>query len=425
MAMLSRIRIPEISQKAQLIIFFLSIAALTNWVPNSMADASIYFNGGKELFHGDNPYDGSSPFFSAPTGAKFLYLVGKLLLITQFPFVWNFVNILGVSLFFYVVLKVFDTQKYILLIVSLLLVTAPVREMVVNNQVTGFVLGLSSICIYLARNHNSNFAVVMLFFPVYISFELKPNLILGFLIYYLWANRGTNFLRRWFPVVVFLIANSILFSNQYQQWINNISSQGIRNVTGFESLGISTLVYESNVLNYEIARAFGIAIFAITFCVYLFNISRDNKLAIFSFSPLVALSFPYLHFLDLIVILPFIFPRIFYRKSVRIFAPVVLALMFLPRPSDSQLKNVAIVLVVALISTLQIWLHKDFQDFLLANALGFALVVSNYSLPLTELSDHEIQNFTVLRAWLVTCILMLAIIFQPNQFKLRTRRSLN
>lgn len=414
--MLSRIRIPEISQRAQFLLFLFCIVALSYWAPGSMADAFIYFNGGDKLLHGMDPYDGSSPFFSAPTGAKFMYLVGKSLLITQFPFIWTVVNILGVSAFFYVVLKFFNTQRYLMLTASLLLLTAPVREMVVNNQVTGFVLGLTSLSIYLAARLDSSSGKALLFLPIFLSFELKPNLIIGFLIYYLWTHRGLSFLRCWLPIGVILVSNTMIFSNQYLRWIKNVSSQGLKNITGFESLGLSTLAYESNILGYESARMLGVVLFIFTFLFYFSTFLTKNENLSFSFAPLLTLSFPYLHLLDLIIALPFIIPRILQQKNHRVLAPILCAVIYFPRPSESGIKNLAIILLTILISGLQLRENRNFREFGISVFTGFAVVLSNLTLPLNNLSDHEIQNFTALRTWLVVCIVLLVIQFQSRKY---------
>lgn len=415
MVMLSRIQIPEISQRVQFVFFLFSLVALTYWAPGSMADTSIYFNGGDKLLHGLDPYDGSSPFFSAPTGAKFMYLVGKLLLISHFPFVWTIVNILGVSVFFYVVLKSLNTQRYLVFFVSLLLLTAPVREMVVNNQVTGFVLGITSLSIYLATRLNSISAKVILFLPIFFSFELKPNLIVGFLIYYIWVHRATAFLRYWLSIGAILLLNTLIFRNEYLQWMRNLSSQGLKNITGFESLGLSTLAFESNILDHNGARVFGIVLFMITFLYYLTSYVAKSEMFSFSLAPLVALSFPYLHLLDLVIALPFIIPRMLQQKNSRMLAPILFIVIYLPRPSESEIKNLAIILITVLVSALQLFANKLIQEFVLSVFTGFAVIISNFFLPLERLSDHEIQNFTTLRSWFVICLVLLVIQFQNKK----------
>jgi len=417
--MLSRIRIPEISQKVQIAVFLISVATLTYWVPNSMADASIYFNGGSDLFHGENPYDGSSPFFSAPTGAKFLYVIGEVLLITKLPIIWNIVNILGISAFCYVIFKIAGNKENVLLFISVLLLSAPVREMVVNNQVTGFVLGITAVSIYLAKTLESSSAKVLCFVPIYIVFELKPNLVIGFLIYYLWENRNNVPARRWIQIGILLAANAVFFNDEYIKWFKYITSQGIENFTGFESLGMSTLLFESNTMDYRDARFLGIALFIAIFLTYLAFCLRRNEILHLSFIPLLALCFPYLHFLDLVIALPFIFPRILGQKNVRMYTTIFIVVIFLPRPSDSDVKNLAIVLLIILIATIQFLTNKERSEMAISIISGLVILISNYSLPLDKLSDHQIQNFTVLRTWLVMLVLIITIGLQSTKLKPR------
>jgi hypothetical protein len=405
--MLSRIWIPEISQRVQFLIYLLSFASLIHWVSHSLADTSIYLGGGDKLIHGLNPYDGSSPLFSAPTGTKFLYFAGVILHIEQLPIMWNIVNILGVSIFFFLVLRILALEKYALVITAMLLISAPVREMVVNNQVTGFVLGVTSLSIYFAQNLGSSVRVLLLLFPIFISFELKPNLILGFLIYYLWVHRRVFGLRSSLALSAILALNLLVFRFEYLDWIKFIFTQGAENIVGFESLGLSTLAYEANILGYDSARILGVALFVISLILIFGSISTGSSVRTFALTPLVALSFPYLHLLDLIVALPFIIARVLREAHIRFLTPLVIVVIFLPRPSDSLAKYLAIILMVLLVSVSQLVETGKFQEFLLSVFVGFTVIVSNYSLPLQDLSDHEIQNFSVLRVWLIFGVLLL------------------
>jgi hypothetical protein len=378
-----------------------------NWVSGSLADTSIYFGGGDKLVHGLNPYDGSSLLFSAPTGAKFLYIAGVLLQIEQFPVIWNIVNILGVSIFFYLVLRILTLEKYAVIIVAILLVTSPVREMVVNNQVTGFVLGVTSLSIHFAQTSESKLRVLLLLFPIYISFELKPNLILGFLIYYLWFHKKVIGFRSSLVISAILALNLLLFRFEYLDWMQFISTQGVQNITGFESLGLSTLAFETNILGYDSARILGVALFALSLIFILGSFLTGSSERIFALTPLVALSFPYLHLLDLIVALPFVITRVLHENRIKFLSPLVIVVIFFPRPSDSLVKYLAITLLVLLVSFSQFVETGKHRDSLLSAFAGFMVIVTNYSLSLQDLTDHEIQNFTVLRVWLIFVVLLL------------------
>jgi hypothetical protein len=261
--------------------------------------------------------------------------------------------------------------------------------------------------IYFAQNLGSSVRVLLLLFPIFISFELKPNLILGFLIYYLWVHRRVFGLRSSLALSAILALNLLVFRFEYLDWIKFIFTQGAENIVGFESLGLSTLAYEANILGYDSARILGVALFVISLILIFGSISTGSSVRTFALTPLVALSFPYLHLLDLIVALPFIIARVLREAHIRFLTPLVIVVIFLPRPSDSLAKYLAIILMVLLVSVSQLVETGKFQEFLLSVFVGFTVIVSNYSLPLQDLSDHEIQNFSVLRVWLIFGVLLL------------------
>jgi len=305
------------------------------------------------------------------------------------------------------VLRILALEKNELVIIAILLVSSPVREMVVNNQVTGFVLGVTSLSIYFAQRSGSSIRVLLLLFPIFISFELKPNLILGFLIYYLWAHRTVFGFRSSLAISAILTLNLLVFRFEYLDWIKFIFTQGAKNITGFESLGLSTLAFEANILSYDSARFLSLALFAISLLLIFGSFSTGSSVQTFALTPLVALSFPYLHLLDLIVALPFIVARVLQEARIRFLTPLVIVVIYLPRPSDSLAKYLAITLMVLLVSVSQLVETGKLQEFLLSVFAGFTIIVSNFSLPLQDLSDHEIQNFSVLRVWLIFVVLLL------------------
>ena len=304
-------------------------------------------------------------------------------------------------------LRILALEKNELVIIAILLVSSPVREMVVNNQVTGFVLGVTSLSIYFAQRSGSSIRVLLLLFPIFISFELKPNLILGFLIYYLWAHRTVFGFRSSLAISAILTLNLLVFRFEYLDWIKFIFTQGAKNITGFESLGLSTLAFEANILSYDSARFLSLALFAISLLLIFGSFSTGSSVQTFALTPLVALSFPYLHLLDLIVALPFIVARVLQEARIRFLTPLVIVVIYLPRPSDSLAKYLAITLMVLLVSVSQLVETGKLQEFLLSVFAGFTIIVSNFSLPLQDLSDHEIQNFSVLRVWLIFVVLLL------------------
>jgi hypothetical protein len=106
-------------------------------------------------------------------------------------------------------------------------------------------------------------------------------------------------------------------------------------------------------------------------------------------------------------------------------SPLVIVVTFLPRPSDSLAKCLVMTLLVLIVSAFHLTETGKFRESLLSAFAGFTFIVSNYSLPLQNLSDHEIQNYTVLRIWLIFVILLLAGNFYSYKEKLAVRKGRN
>lgn len=405
--MLSRISHTEISQRIEFVFFGFCFLFLTLRGPYSLADSSIYFGGGQKLAAGLNPYDGSSPIFSAPLGSRFIYFVGTALNIVQIPIIWQIVNITGVSFFFLIFLRELKFKFYTTSLVGLLLLSAPVREMVINNQVTGFVLGIAAICIYFSKVFENEFLKILLLIPIYLACELKPNLIFGFLVYFLWINR------KWYKqfLSVFLVGIFLLYQfgvlSEYGDWILHISTQGYKNLTGFESLGLSSLLFEAHICGYETSRIVGLAFFTLSLLLLFAVLFKNEDRIIVMVIPLVGLSFPYLHYLDLIVALPIVISVLFQNRRMVMLIPMFLSLLYLPRPSESFVKNALIIFFILVVSYVQYMFYKGVKLLSISLLLGTFLVLTNYLVMSTTLPDHVIQNFTVLRSLLMIFIIVM------------------
>jgi hypothetical protein len=97
----------------------------------------------------------------------------------------------------------------------------------------------------------------------------------------------------------------------------------------------------------------------------------------------------------------------------------------LPRPSDSLAKCLVMTLLVLIVSAFHLTETGKIRESFLSAFAGFTFIVSNYLLPLRDLSDHEIQNYTVLRIWLIFVILLLAGNFDIYKEKLAERKGGN
>lgn len=384
----------------QILTPILAGSLLSFWIPGSLADTNIYYRGGEKILFGRDAYNGELPLFSAPAGSVSVYLLGKLLFIENYPLIWQVVNLFGLFFFFSFVLWSFNIKKNQSLVASLLILSSPVREMVVNNQVTGLALGTASVALYFSFKSQSMVVTIISFLPLYLVFELKPNLILGLLLYFLYKNRHS--LKTLLPLFFGQIFGlTILIGPKvYYDWLNFILTRGTENLTGYESLGISTFLYESDLLDLNSARVFGISLYVLTlfFALKILFFSKNEfQVAIL---PILVLMFPYIHYLDFISAVPFVYLLFLRRDWVATLAPTATALLYLPQPSQSVIKNLAIFVILLSIATLQIYSKLNGFWVITGFFLGLSLILSNFWLGMFVLDAHTTQVITVVRSWL-------------------------
>lgn len=405
--MVSRILSAKLSLRMQFLLYLASFSILVLWVSGSLADTAYYYQSGQKVFQGQNPYSGDLPFFSGPTGGWFLYVVGKVFFIESFPFVWQIVNLLGVSIFFHTILTKLGVHSNLILLIATMLLSSPIREMVVNNQITGFVLGVAAFAIRTSLRTVHNIVIILNSILLYLMFELKPNLVLGFVIYFIVTNKDKLHLIFLSVTSIFAIANLLLMDGVYLNWFNAIQSQGVANLTGYESLGFSTFIYESDLLSKENARILGLSLFL--FCLVLVLITallKDIRITLLAI-PLLPVFFPYLHYLDFAITVPFIIYCVLYQTNLRYFAPIAIVILYLPGPTDGLLKNVLVFIILAAVITYDFYRCKLGWTVIVGILFGAALLLSNFLLDSLIRNEHQLQSLTVVRAWLVISVILL------------------
>jgi hypothetical protein len=378
---------------------------------DSLADSYYYYQSGLRIFKGQNPYLGDLPFFSGPAGGWFLYLVGNIFFIKEFPIVWQIINLLGMSIFFFTMLSKLGVKHNLILLVAIMLLSSPVREMVVNNQVTGFVLGIAAFVIQTRSGNLNNIALMANSILMYLAFELKPNLVLGFVVYFVITNKERFYLISLSVASVLVVFNFVLVDRLYIFWFDSIQSKGIANFTGFESLGLSTIIYESGFLNKENARTLGISLFLLFLALSLLTAIFDRSRSTLFIIPLIAMFFPYLHYLDFAITLPFIIYFAFYQSNLRFLVPASIILLYLPRPTDGFVKNLLSFVIVLVFLAFDFARYKRLQTVLTGTVFSTILLISNYWIVALTKDAYQLSLLTVLRVWLVViCILIGAII---------------
>ena len=410
--MLSRNRDLGIPLVMQISFFVVCVTCLAFWLPNSLADTSIYFSGGQKIVEGADAYNGDSPFFSGPTGSAVFYFLGKLLLIERFPFIWQLVNVVGLCFFFYFILRSFRIQRYTLMIIGLLLLSAPVREMIVNNQVTGFAIGLSSSVIYFSSKFTGWVSTTASLILLALLFEFKPNLVLGFILYFLYLNRSQIKLLTFSLIAILAGFLSLTGPEVYSNWIEYIRISGKERLTGYESLGISSFLFENDLLNLNSARNSGVLLFVLSLSFTLLHLIRSNSESWSLAVPFLVLMFPYIHYLDFVSVVPFICVILLRKEIVASLASAVVVLLYLPQPSASVSKNLLIMAIVLFVAGFQYLYGVPAKWVIASFMLGFVLIPVNYWIDTLDLTGHSLQVVTVVRAWAVIVLLLILMSFQ-------------
>jgi hypothetical protein len=231
--------------------------------------------------------------------------------------------------------------------------------------------------------------------------ELKPNLVFGIFVYFVIRNMNRIHIIFSTTLVFFTLCNLILPTSIYLEWYQSVTSRGAENFVGFESLGPASFLFSRNLLTENQSRFAGVSLFILCCLIFvLFSIYRGSFPIVY-FIPLVALSFPYLHYLDLAIALPFLFPVVIHSTRTRFLAPLVFFSIFLPMPSAEPLK-IGVCLTLTMTFLLIYYLTSDkkgivFLSFLISG--GYLLF--NYLILWTSLSGPQLQSTTVFKSWII------------------------
>jgi hypothetical protein len=198
----------------------------------------------------------------------------------------------------------------------------------------------------------------------------------------------------------------------YSNWIDFIRFNGSEKLTGYESLGISSFLFENDLLNLNSARNLGILLFVLSLAFSLFHLIRSNSESWTLAVPFLVLTFPYIHYLDFVSVVPFICVMLLRKESVAALASAVLVLLYLPQPSASVSKNFFIMAIVLFVAGFQYLSGVPTKWVIASFMLGFVLIPVNYWIDAFDLIGHSLQVVTVVRAWAVIVLLLILMSFQ-------------
>lgn len=156
---------------------------------SQMGDFGDFVKAGQLIWEGTNPYS-SLMYVNSPVSAVLAYGLSKVLPFIFFPAFWQILNLLGIFVFFKIWLRR-EVHSQLLLAVAMLSLLNVTRALIANVQVTGLVLGSFALGVLLSRKGKSPFFIML---PIWVAAELKPQLALGFIAFFLFY-KGIQFAR--------------------------------------------------------------------------------------------------------------------------------------------------------------------------------------------------------------------------------------
>lgn len=263
---------------------------------NSLGDFEQYITAGLYISDGRNPYE-ALMYTNSPVSAYLIFTLKSYIPIIFKPFIVQTVNVIGVSYFLKWYLGKKLTPKSIM-VLNLLLLLNVNRALFGNVQVTGIVLGLIALAFNLvsANNKLRYYSII----PIWIAFEIKPQITIPFLIIYIYSNKSK--IRKFTEIIGLLVSSHLILDyllgvNLTFQWCEKIIKYS-RNSLNQNSYEISVWKIFADIFGHENWIRFISLILILVFIIFLMKITKTKPdMAIF-----LALAFPlintYVHLYD-------------------------------------------------------------------------------------------------------------------------------
>ena len=350
---------------------------------SEMGDFGDFVKAGKLIWEDTNPYT-SLVYVNSPVSAVLAYGFSRILPVVFFPAFWQILNLIGVYVFFRLLLRK-EVGSQLILAIAMLSLLNVTRSLFANVQVTGLVLGAFALGVMLAQKGKSPFLVML---PIWVAAEIKPQLALGLIVFFLF-HQGIHFAR--IAILTFYVFIShLLVEIKYSGFIH---SEWIEKVLNYSKTSLNE--------GYEVSYWKGIAlslgeipamktisvlilIINLGFILYMSMKSHTNW-AIFG-----ALVLPfqntYLHLYDLEPLGVLVILGALHYSNYSIVLLGILFIQLFPMSLETQFIAVLIFVLIVLI--------KDFKlKNLIKNlaASTFVLLIGYLSATLLDNRSEEVQ----------------------------------
>ncbi len=290
--------------KPQLLLIFSCIYLLIKYDEKTIGDTALYKTGGDLIAHGIDPYV-TVGLRSGPIGSTVIYFMSLLVPEGAESYFFQAVNMTGILGAIYVLSRILNLNRYFYIGSIFLVWTGSYREMLVNHQTNGIVLGCYAISIYLAifSKKKLQISYFLSAFFASISLDLKPHISLFLTLFTLILLRLWKIMIGIFLITVSLQVILIIVTKSFlaKSWLQNLSQINRESPTRWADVSnIWPLI--SRILGNE--PAFYNLALASTLLVFLFGLysAANNRvfitLMLASLAPAISI---YCHLFDLVI----------------------------------------------------------------------------------------------------------------------------
>jgi hypothetical protein len=398
--------------------FLISFGYLLSRLPNGLADAEPMIQAFGTMNFGLDPYIANQHIGAGPLGIFFIGITLGQVSVGFAPLFWHVANALGFMIFIRSLGFYSSIQQFITLIFPCLFL-APVRESLVNNQITGLALGFLGLGV-IGTQSPGYFQLLSLRVlssaSLILSFALKPNLVFFALLILLIKSKKTIFFDL---AVTFILMNLTLTAvtrldvwSLHKSWLTQLLEFGLTKSSSLETHSIYKLL-PANSVGLILKLTISMSFFLILALIAVKYRKNWSLLYFLAFIPPLFLN--YVHLLDASAICICILSGLI---SIQNRAVIFSALFMLIISESDKVQNVVFLAGTLIAISVALRIFFEFEG----NALGLKTVFFNVTLyALVQLLNNflegkvaNVQSLQILEIALLSMIYVRSIIVKER-----------
>lgn len=383
---------------------------------SELRNSKLLVDAGTDLINGKSPYTTPNPYGSWP--GLIFFLIDKVALFGTTAILILLLNLAG-YVFLIKFLFVQIELKNLLIITIISMFTSPIRALFSNVQNTGLILGSALLGVYFYRLSKSRFKflfMVLSSFSFLFALELKPQVVLPFIVVFIVQARG-------YKLLVFIFIQLVLIRLMVNFWVGQvleIQQFRIWKVMRTDNLAIREQISIWKITDHFVNFQINWLLVSFILTIFLNGLliicalksESKNLLRLALVLPLLSGYMQYYSLLPLLAIIIFqVINNNFYRQYGFMFGLIILVL---PTHQSTHLRLVEFFLVLAVNVFISISIGWDFATFV-KNLLESILAI--FTVHFVSQIFMDVETYLSLTLYLVYLI---EIPFLIKYFKLLT-----